>query len=136
MKEIENKLLLKKIRPTSMRLLVLQHLMERVSAISLTELEGLFDKADRTTLFRTLKIFESNKLIHKIDDGTNITKYALCLEGCECKPEDLHIHFRCIECQETFCITQAETPTVLLPNAFVLHEIHVVVKGICGNCSN
>ena len=59
-KELEQKLLSKKIKPTTMRLLVLQQLMQRSSAIGLTELENAFEKADRTTLYRTLKTFEKN----------------------------------------------------------------------------
>ena len=70
--KLEQKLLSKKIKPTTMRLLVLQQLMQRSSAIGLTELENSFERADRTTLYRTLKTFEKNKLIHSIDDGTGV----------------------------------------------------------------
>ena len=132
---LEQKLQSKKIKPTAMRLLVLQQLMLRISAISLTELEKSFEKADRTTLYRTLKTFEKNKLIHGIDDGTGIPKYALCLEGCECNPEDLHVHFHCTNCKETFCVNQTSVPMVKLPINFELAEINMVIKGICGSCN-
>ncbi|MCI5055488.1 MAG: transcriptional repressor [Flavobacteriales bacterium] len=131
---IQDKLIKNKIKPTAMRLLVLQQLMLRTSAVGLTELENSFEKADRTTLYRTLKTFEKNKLIHSIDDGTGITKYALCLEGCKCSPEDLHVHFHCNNCKETFCVTQTRIPTVKLPVNFQLSEINMVIKGTCGNC--
>ena len=68
------------IKPTSMRELVLKVLSEQKAAISLTDLEQAFEKADRITLYRTLKTFEANKLIHRIDDGSGAIKYALCLE--------------------------------------------------------
>ncbi len=132
--KIEDKLLKNKVKPTAMRLLVLRKLMERNSAIGLTELENLFDKVDRTTLYRTLKTFEKNKLIHSIDDGTGMTKYALCLEGCECNPEDLHVHFHCNNCKETFCVTDTGIPLVQLPMNFKLEEINMVIKGICSSC--
>lgn len=133
-KELEQKLLSKEIKPTTMRLLVLQQLMQRSSAIGLTELENLFGQADRTTLYRTLKTFEKNHLVHSIDDGTGVPKYALCMEGCECKPEDLHVHFHCTVCKETFCVTQTSVPMVQLPVNFELAEINMVIKGTCGNC--
>jgi len=117
-----------------MRLLVLQKLMQRTSAIGLTELENSFERADRTTLFRTLKTFEENCLVHSIDDGTGVPKYALCLEGCECKSEDWHVHFHCNSCKETFCVTQTSVPIVQLPVNFELAEINMVIRGICGNC--
>jgi len=59
-----------KIKPTTMRLLVLKILVEAGSAISLSDLEAKFERADKATLYRTLKTFENNKLIHSIDDGT------------------------------------------------------------------
>lgn len=133
-KNLELKLLSKKIKPTTMRLLVLEQLMERSRAISLTELENSFEKADRITLYRTLKTFEKNKLIHSINDGTGVSKYALCMEGCECNLEDLHVHFHCISCKETFCATQTSVPKVQLPDNFELLEINMVMKGFCGDC--
>lgn len=131
---LEKKLLINDVKPTTMRLLVLQKLMERTSATSLSDLEDSFEMADRSTLFRTLKTFEEHKLIHSVEDGTGTTKYALCLEGCECNPEDLHVHFHCKSCQETFCINQVTPPKVNLPTNFSLEEINMVVNGICSNC--
>lgn len=133
-KGIEEKLSSKDIKPTAMRILVMQKLMMSSSAISLSDLENYFEKADRTTLYRTLKTFEKSNLIHSIDDGTRIPKYALCMEGCKCKPEDLHVHFHCSNCKETFCVTQTSIPKVQLPVNFELEEINMVIKGICSNC--
>ena len=50
MKSIENKLSDKNIKPTAMRELVLKILSEQTSALSLTDIENIFDKADKTTL--------------------------------------------------------------------------------------
>lgn len=132
--KLEQILSSKGIKPTVMRLLVLEQLMQRTSAIGLTELENTFEQADRTTLYRTLKTFGKSQLIHSIDDGTGVPKYALCVEGCECNPEDLHVHFHCTSCKETFCITQTSVPIVQLPVNFELAEINMVIKGVCGNC--
>lgn len=57
-KEIDNKLTSKNIKPTAMRELVLQVLTEQKTAISLPELEQKFKKADKATLYRTLKTFQ------------------------------------------------------------------------------
>lgn len=133
--EIENKLITQDVKPTAMRILVLRTLLNSRSAMSLSDIEQQFDQADRTTLYRTLKTFESKKIIHKIDDGTNVPKFAVCLEGCECNPEDLHIHFHCTNCEETYCLNNISIPTIELPKQFTLNQINMVVKGLCDDCS-
>jgi len=117
-----------------MRELVLKVLTEQDRAISLADLEQKFDNADKTTLYRTLKTFEENKLIHSIDDGTGSVKYALCKETCQCHPEDLHVHFLCTKCQQTYCLNDISIPSIDLPMNFKLETINMVVKGICSNC--
>jgi Fur family transcriptional regulator, ferric uptake regulator len=134
MSEIEDKLKIRNIRPTAMRVLVLKVLSEQTSAVSLSDMEEIFEKVDKVTLYRTLKTFEENKLIHRIDDGTGSVKYALCKESCQCQPEDLHIHFLCTKCNQTFCLTDVPVPRVNLPTRFTLENINMVVKGICANC--
>lgn len=131
---INNKLNAKSIKPTAMRQLVLHVLTEQKSAVSMQELEQKFEKADKVTLYRTLKTFEEKKLIHSIDDGTGSIKYALCRESCQCRPEELHVHFYCTECKQTYCLNDIPIPSVNLPVHFTLENINMVVKGICANC--
>jgi len=133
-KKIENKLINKHVKPTAMRELVLKILSEQTHAVSLADIESIFDKADRTTLYRTLKTFEENKLIHSIDDGTGSVKYALCKETCQCNPDDLHVHFLCTKCEHTYCLNDIAIPSIILPVHFKLETINMVVKGICVNC--
>lgn len=134
-KELENILNNKKIRLTAMRLLVMETLSDQKSAISLSELEKSFEKSDRITLYRTLKTFQEKGLVHSIDDGTGAPKYALCEEGCECDMEkDLHVHFHCRICSETFCMPKYKIPEIELPIKFKAEEANLVVKGVCANC--
>ena len=135
-KEIDNKLNSKNIKPTAMRQLVLQVLTEQKTATSLPELELEFEKADKVTLYRTLKTFEENKLIHKIEDGTGAVKYALCQDSCDCHPEDLHVHFFCTKCKNTYCLNDIPVPAINLPVNFSLESVNMVVKGVCSNCKN
>jgi len=134
-KDIDSKLESRKIRPTAMRELVLKVLTDKGSAISLKTLEEEFAHADKSTLYRTLKTFEEKKLIHSIDDGTGSVKYAVCQDTCECNPSDLHVHFYCTKCENTFCLTDIPVPTVNLPVGFSLNQVSMVVKGLCANCS-
>ena len=133
MKETDKKLTVRNIKPTAMRELVLKVLTEQDRAISLADIEQKFDNADKTTLYRTLKTFEENKLIHSIDDGTGSLKYALCKESCQCHPEDLHVHFLCTKCQHTYCLNDISIPSIDLPMNFKLKTINMVVKDIYSN---
>ncbi len=132
---LESRLTDRNIKPTTMRLLVLKALVEVESAISLKDLEAKFDRADKATLFRTLKTFEENKLIHSIDDGTGSTKYALCEEVCECAPSDQHVHFHCEKCGETYCLSQTAIPETRIPTGFRPNHVNMVFHGKCANCS-
>lgn len=133
-KNVDHKLKLRNIKPTAMRELVLEVLTEHKTAISLPELEQKFEKADKATLYRTLKTFEANKLIHSIDDGTGIMKYALCYDKCSCNPEDLHVHFYCNVCRKTYCLHEIPIPEINLPHNFTVDSVNMVVKGVCVNC--
>ena len=118
-----------------MRELVMKVFSEQVSAISMADLERQFKKADRVTLYRTLKTFEENKLIHRIDDGTGSVKFALCTESCQCQPQDMHVHFLCTKCNQTFCLNDIPIPSLNLPVSFNPDSISMVVRGVCANCN-
>ena len=136
MTEIEKTLENKGVRPTAMRILIYRYLAEKEVAIALTDMENAFSKADRTTLYRTLKTFEEKRIVHQIDDGTNISKYALCEPGCNCEMEqDLHLHFHCGNCDETVCLTEHKIPHINLPDGYVAENVNLVIKGICEKCS-
>ncbi len=49
------------VKPTAMRILVLEYLIDKQVAVSLTDLYEAFEKSDRTTLYRTLKVFEEKR---------------------------------------------------------------------------
>ena len=93
---------LRNIRPTSVRVLVLNELERADCALSLSDLEGRLATVDKSSIFRTLTLFLSHHLVHCVEDGTGMTKYALCSPNCHCGEthngtslNDLHTHFRC-----------------------------------------
>lgn len=132
---IEQKLTAKNINPTAMRLLVLDALLKQHSAVSLSDIEKSLAPADRITIYRTLKTFSEKGLIHIIDDGTGSPKYAVCIEDCDAtQHNDLHVHFYCVSCKETFCLPNSKIPEVALPADFTPAEMNLVVKGVCSKC--
>ncbi|SFW19182.1 Fur family transcriptional regulator [Cellulophaga fucicola] len=136
METIEKHLEKKGIRVTAMRLLIYKFLAEKKSAVTLSDIENAFDKVDRTTLYRTVKTFESKGVVHQINDGSTGTKYALCETNCKCELEtDLHLHFHCNNCEETVCLTDHKIPQIKVPDGFIAENANLVVKGICNKCS-
>jgi Fur family ferric uptake transcriptional regulator len=132
--EIENKLKQHNIKPTAMRHLVYKVLENKKKALSLYEIEQQFDNVERSTIFRTLKTFQDNYLIHSVDDGTGAIKYALCDDDCTCNLDDLHIHFLCTTCGQTHCLKDTPIPNLDMPEGFDLQSANFVVKGTCPNC--
>lgn len=135
MKHIESLLKDYKIRPTPMRMLIYKLLRETEVALALTDIEVAFDRSERTTLYRTIKTFEKKGLVHQIDDGTGVAKYALGAEKLTENIRDLHLHFHCTSCYETVCLTDHKIPHISLPEGFVSEDMNLVIKGVCDKCS-
>ena len=136
MNEIEKILEKNSVRPTAMRMLVYNFMVQKETAVALADIENAFARADRTTLYRTLKTFEEKGIVHHIDDGTGISKYALCEPGCNCElGQDLHLHFHCTNCDDTVCLTAHKIPHVNLPEGYIAENANLVITGICEKCS-
>ena len=131
-----NKILEQKaVRITPMRQLLLEHFLKHSRTFGLQQLVEAFPKADRITIYRTLKTFEEKGIIHSIDHGTNEVKYALCKEHCSPTHHlDQHPHFHCVKCNQIFCLDNVFIPPMDLPNGFAANEINMTIKGICKNC--
>ncbi|MDX1767451.1 MAG: transcriptional repressor [Arenibacter troitsensis] len=136
MEESERQLMRFGVRPTAMRILVHQFMVSQHSAVSLSSVEGNFEKSDRTTLYRTLKTFEEKCIVHQIDDGTGIPKYALCdHDDGMANHSDLHLHFHCTKCNRTTCLTEHRIPQINLPDKFIPEDVNMLVKGTCEHCN-
>lgn len=134
MSSLEQKLRAHQIQPTAMRILILEYLLQQKTGIDLATLEQVFDRAERSTLFRTLKTFEQKGLIHAIHDGQS-TKFALCKDDCSVNTHhDQHIHFTCTQCQQTSCISTPHLPQINLPQHYTLSELNIIAKGTCPDC--
>lgn len=129
------------IKPTAVRLLVLNALQKADCALSLSDLEARLGTVDKSSIFRTLTLFLAHHLVHGVEDGSGMLKYALCDPGCRCGEEhhhgldDLHTHFRCEGCNRTFCLRGLPVPSVPLPAGFALISANYVLVGLCPECS-
>lgn len=131
--------LLKKygLRKTPFRLKVLDAFLSIPhAALNNLTLEEKLGEHDRITLYRTLKSFEEKDLIHQVVDGSNEMKYALCHDDCKIHVANKeHAHFYCTRCEMTFCLDNAGTVDIKLPDNYSLTKIDLALKGVCASCS-
>ena len=135
MERLEQKLLNRSIKPTSVRLLIFKTMSDFKKAFSLTDLETELETVNKSTIFRTLSLFHDNLLIHTIDDGSGSMKYSICSDNCMCTVGELHVHFNCNRCKNTFCLESISIPPIQLPDKFLLESVNFVMKGMCNECS-
>lgn len=129
------------IKPTQMRLKIYKFLKGKQSAVSFSDLKKAFVQksetnktANRTTFYRNLKIFEDKGLIHQINDGTGVAKYAISDENARNKyGTDLHMHFYCTDCRKTICLPN-KISEESLPDIYEVCDVNLVLKGICEKC--
>ena len=125
----------KGIKITAVRELVAGVFLEKKHALSLFDIENSLPWSDRVTLFRTIKTFEQQGLVHQINDGSSSLKYALCEEECKIKKHfDIHPHFHCENCSKTICLEKQELNIANIPNDLIVNSYSLVIKGLCEDC--
>ena len=135
MEKAINILELKAVRITPMRQLLLEYFLEQNGTFSLIELENIFPKSDRITIYRTLKTFEKKGIIHSISYGKGEMKYALCSEQCTSLSHiDQHPHFQCERCKRITCMSDLIVPNMELPKEYLPKGMDIMIKGLCPNC--
>lgn len=125
-----------KLRATPCRVTVVGLLLRNKHALTQQLIEkSLSDRFDRVTVYRTLKVFLSKGVIHKVLDDTGCLKYALCPEVCmQADHHHDHVHFKCTSCGNTACLEEIPVPGVKLPRGFMATEYNLLVGGICSKC--
>lgn len=123
------------IKPTANRLIVLRTLDGAGRPMSLTELENKIQTIDKSGIFRTLSLFREQHLVHVIEDGGDGVRYELCHSHDDDVDDDLHVHFYCEQCQQTYCLDHIPVPGIDLPAGFIMSSVNYMVKGICPHCA-
>lgn len=135
----EERLKRENIRPTAVRLLVWRAISQFSYAFSLNDLEEKLPTVDRSSIFRVLTLLSEHHVLHEVDDGSGYRKYCVChcadhthcVKGeCGCA----HVHFYCLNCHKTFCLTEIHIPQVQMPDDFIATEREYIVKGLCPDC--
>lgn len=125
------------LRKTIIREEVLSLFLSEDRALSHGEVEELFNgKFDRVTIYRTLKTFEDKGLIHRVIDDGAVVKYASCAADCdEHEHHDNHVHFKCSQCSQTFCLHDLPIEEFSLPKGFIAEDYQLLITGVCKQCN-
>ncbi|MBD3637241.1 MAG: transcriptional repressor [Crocinitomicaceae bacterium] len=134
---MEDLLRSKKLSVTDFRVSVLEIFNRYSSAITSDQIESELGEFDRITLYRTLKTFKEKGVIHEIALTDTDTVYALCLDDCiedEHIHHHEHVHFKCDNCGNVFCLDIPAYPDLNL-KGFRVDRMDIQVFGKCEACS-
>lgn len=120
----------KKLSITASRTSILKVLLNSQVALSEKEIRSkMNDIHDRATVYRSLKIFTEKGIVHPVITENLTTKYVIKKE-----PEN-HLHFKCTECDQVFCMTAVKISSYTLPKGFIQYDANFLITGICKSCN-
>lgn len=135
MNDLEKGLEEKGVKLTANRELVVKAFAEHRRPLSLGDLETILFPMDKSSISRVLKIFMEHHVLHGVDDGSGVQKYEICHGKDHCISEEMHIHFHCERCGETFCFESIHVPQIEIPDGFEMSTVSYIVKGLCPHCA-
>jgi len=122
----------KGLKKTKLRLELINHFIKVKHAQSYTDLKQLLiGETDKSTLYRNLAVFEQANLIHRINDNSGISKYAL---GASPSSGNEHAHFVCESCEAVYCLEKSIIIKPDVPKGFEINNVQTIIRGICANC--
>ena len=122
------------VKVTPNRLLVARALQEAGRPLSLMELEALLETVDKSAVFRTLVTFKDARLVHVLEDAGDGVRYELCHSHHDGHDDDVHVHFYCTRCHQTYCLEDTPVPPVQVPEGYRPESVSYLLKGVCPNC--
>jgi Fe2+ or Zn2+ uptake regulation protein len=120
---------------TSGREALIELLLQAEQPLTQEEIsEGLSGKGlNKVTIYRALDSFLQAGLVHRIESGDRVWKFAFC--GCGHRGH-CHPHFICRSCGKIECLREMNLPGVNESKAgYVIEEQEVYFKGLCPKCN-
>ena len=116
------------IRLNSNRIKILNTILEMEHTTSALELIRKLPDIDKTTIYRTLDIFEKKGLLLKDLDREGISQYCINVDH-----NYQHLHFYCKICHKTLCKDVDNFPQFNIVDESV-DSIEIKITGVCKNC--
>ncbi|MFT5822882.1 MAG: Fur family ferric uptake transcriptional regulator [Crocinitomix sp.] len=102
-------------------------------AVCSSMIEGqLKGNVDRSTVYRILKAFEKDGIIHKVVDPSGKIFYALCKKCSTEEHSHDHFHFKCQKCEKIECLDQ----NISIPklDGYLINDFYGIINGLCQQC--
>jgi Fur family ferric uptake transcriptional regulator len=126
----------KGISVTPIRLLILQTFFKNTQAFSLKDLEEKLFFSERSTIFRTLQLFEKKGILHEIISSDGIKSFALCVACEDHNHNDQHAHLKCKKCESVFCIPLDTNTIVSSLQEYQIDSFQIFLHGVCNTCNS
>ncbi len=116
-----------KTRLTKKRQTILEVLKKQKEALSASEIHALVPEVDLATVYRNLEYFTNEKLIKKLQLGSQEARFEYQHEP--------HHHAVCTECERIlhFTAPDEKIKKLLGIEDFQVEELEVTVRGICNH---
>jgi len=124
-----------KLRRTPARILLLSMLLRAKSPLTHDDLFARVRRGniDRVTVYRMLQTFINAGIVHRIDPGDRLWRFAVCgtVHQGHCHP-----HFTCRVCGTVECLNDVALPRLEeLRPAYSVEEQEVYMRGLCARCA-
>lgn len=132
--EIHSLLGSKNLSRTPCRVEILKALYQSEHALTESEIRNTLGGAfDRTTIYRTMRSFLEQDVIHSIALDGGELRYALNRKR-EKQKDHFHSHFHCENCNNVFCLSKPEFVPPNLPAGFEASGYDLLINGRCASC--
>lgn len=123
------------LRHTPGREVLLQLLMNSANPMTQEEISRELIEAglNRVTIYRALDSFTKAGIVHRVENGDRVWKFAFC--GCG-NQGHCHPHFICRNCGKVECLVGIKLPNIPKPKAgYIIEEREFYLRGLCARCS-
>lgn len=123
------------LRCTPGRTEIIKLLLQAEQPLSQEEITAKLstDSLDKVTVYRALDAFLNLGIVHRVETGNRVWRYAVC--GCGSR-KHCHPHFICKSCGKVECLTGVKMPVVTEAKpGYKVEEQETYVKGLCSKCS-
>ncbi|MFW5777722.1 MAG: Fur family transcriptional regulator [Bacteroidota bacterium] len=125
-----------KLSRTPCRIDILKTLFDAGSALSEAEIRERIDPGfDRTTVYRTLRNFLNQDVIHSIALDNGEVRYALTHSRNKNSKNKNHVHFYCTQCSNVYCLSHQNINLPDLPEGFQSINYDLLIHGKCKHCN-
>lgn len=124
----------KKLRPSVQRVEILAYLLDKKNHPTVdmiySDLHPSFPTLSKTTVYNTLRLLESEKLVQTIGIEETELRYDADISN--------HLHFKCLHCKNVYDIFSISPQPIdsLLPKGFLLTKTQINLWGICEKCNS